>query len=87
MGILADGLNANGSKDAAEGIMTTDTVMKEVAVEFTLGARGLRSICEAVMKDLMFDAPSSDLKSFVVTKQYAEQKFEASASTLTKQGE
>jgi hypothetical protein len=57
------------------------------AVEFTLGARGLRSICEAVMKDLMFDAPSSDIKNFVITKQYAEQKFEASASTLTKLGE
>ena len=42
MSTLADGLNANGSKDAAEGIMTTDTVMKEVAVEFTLGDKTCR---------------------------------------------
>ena len=36
---LAAGLNINGSKDAAEGIMTTDTVMKEVAVEFLLDGK------------------------------------------------
>ena len=36
---LAAGLNAKGSADAAEGIMTTDTALKEVAVEFTLGGR------------------------------------------------
>ena len=55
------------------------------AIEFNLGARGLRSICEAIMKDLMFEAPSSDIKSFTVTKQYAEQKFEKSDTTLIKQ--
>ena len=42
MSALAEGLNANGSNDAAEGIMTTDTVMKEVAVEFTLGNKTCR---------------------------------------------
>ena len=42
MSALAEGLNANGSNDAAEGIMTTDTVMKEVAVEFTLGDKTCR---------------------------------------------
>jgi len=36
---LAAGLNANGSDNAAEGIMTTDTVKKQVAVEFTLGGQ------------------------------------------------
>lgn len=39
---LAAGLNANGSADAAEGIMTTDTVMKEVAVEFSVGGKTCR---------------------------------------------
>ncbi len=34
------------------------------AVEFKLGARGLRSICEAIMLDAMFDSPSSDTKEF-----------------------
>jgi len=36
---LAEGLKADGSDDAAEGIMTTDTVKKQVAVEFTLGGQ------------------------------------------------
>lgn len=39
---LVEGLNNNGSMDAAEGIMTTDTVLKEVAVEFQLGATTCR---------------------------------------------
>lgn len=54
------------------------------AVEFKLGARGLRSICEAIMKDLMFEAPSSDMTSFTVTKQYAEQKFDNTSAQLLK---
>ena len=52
------------------------------AMEFNLGARGLRSICEAIMKDLMFEAPSSDIKEFTITKQYAEQKFEQADTAL-----
>ena len=44
------------------------------AVVFKLGARGLRSICEAVMKDLMYEAPSSDEKSVVVTREYADER-------------
>jgi ATP-dependent Clp protease ATP-binding subunit ClpX len=43
------------------------------AVEFKLGARGLRSICEAVMKELMYEAPSSEEKKIVVTRNYAEE--------------
>ena len=46
------------------------------AVEFKLGARGLRSICEAIMTDTMFEIPSSDLKSFRVTLDYARRMFE-----------
>ena len=44
------------------------------AVEFKLGARGLRSICEAVMKELMYEAPSSDEKQITVTRDYAEKQ-------------
>jgi len=44
------------------------------AVEFKLGARGLRSICEAVMMDAMFDLPSDDVHKFTVTRPYASKK-------------
>jgi ATP-dependent Clp protease ATP-binding subunit ClpX len=44
------------------------------AEEFELGARGLRSICEAVMVDAMFELPSSDEKEFHLTLSYAEDK-------------
>jgi ATP-dependent Clp protease ATP-binding subunit ClpX len=44
------------------------------AVEYKLGARGLRSLCEAIFTDAMFELPSSDEKEFTVTKKYAEAK-------------
>ena len=44
------------------------------AVEYKLGARGLRSLCEAILTDAMFELPSSDEKQLVVTKDYAEEK-------------
>lgn len=44
------------------------------AIEFKLGARGLRSICEAIMTDLMFEAPSREQKEITITKAYAEEK-------------
>ena len=44
----------------------------EKAIEFKLGARGLRSICEAIMTDLMFDLPSdTKVKEYTVTAEYA----------------
>lgn len=46
------------------------------AVEFKLGARGLRSICEAIMMDTMFDIPSTDARKFTVTLPYAKRKIE-----------
>jgi ATP-dependent Clp protease ATP-binding subunit ClpX len=50
------------------------------AIVFNLGARGLRSICEAILTDAMFELPSDkNVKSFVVTKDYAKSKFEHSA--------
>lgn len=44
------------------------------AVEYKLGARGLRSLCEAIFTDAMFTLPSSEEKEFKVTKAYAEEK-------------
>ena len=54
----------------------------EKAVAYKLGARGLRSLCEAIFTDAMFDLPSSDEKTFNVTKEYAETKL--SNTTLKK---
>ncbi|KAA2218500.1 MULTISPECIES: ATP-dependent Clp protease ATP-binding subunit ClpX [Maribacter] len=44
------------------------------AIEYKLGARGLRSLCEAIFTDAMFEMPSTDERDFKVTKPYAEQK-------------
>ncbi|WP_442588308.1 ATP-dependent Clp protease ATP-binding subunit ClpX [Pedobacter sp. AW31-3R] len=47
------------------------------AMEYKLGARGLRSICEAIMLDAMFDIPSDkEIKELVITLDYAVEKFE-----------
>lgn len=49
------------------------------ALEFKLGARGLRSICEAIMMDIMFDMPEGENKEFVVTLDYAKSKIDKAA--------
>ncbi len=56
------------------------------AMEYKLGARGLRSICESIMIDIMFELPSKDsVKSFDVTIEYAKEKIEkAKLSQLAK---
>ncbi len=48
----------------------------EKSVEYKLGARGLRSICEAIMIDAMFEMPSGDEKEIHVDLEYAREKFE-----------
>jgi len=48
------------------------------SIEFKLGARGLRSILEAILNDAMFDMPSSNAKELVVDINYAKEKFEKS---------
>lgn len=48
------------------------------AIEHKLGARGLRSICEAIMMDAMFDLPSGQTKTIKITVEYARQKLEKS---------
>ena len=65
--------------DIEEGVL--DFIV-EKAIEFSLGARGLRSICEAILIDAMFELPSSDDKHMVVTREYAEDKL--SNSTMNK---
>ena len=52
------------------------------AVDYKLGARGLRSLCEAVLTDAMFELPSTEDRKLHVTRQYAEQKL--SKSTIKK---
>jgi ATP-dependent Clp protease ATP-binding subunit ClpX len=46
------------------------------AIEFKLGARGLRSICEVIMIDAMFELPSNPTKTMIITLDYAEKKLE-----------
>ena len=55
------------------------------AVEFKLGARGLRSICEAVMMDTMFELPSTGAREFTVTLGYAREKVEKANLPVLKQ--
>lgn len=51
----------------------------EKAMDFKLGARGLRSICEAILNDAMFDLPGDkDVKELKVTLDYAKEKFDRS---------
>jgi ATP-dependent Clp protease ATP-binding subunit ClpX len=54
------------------------------AVEFKLGARGLRSICEAILTDAMFELPSSGKKSYRLTGQFAEDQFAKSKFSILK---
>ena len=50
----------------------------EKAVEYKLGARGLRSLCEAVLTDAMFEMPDSKQNKLEVSKEYVEQKLNKS---------
>jgi ATP-dependent Clp protease ATP-binding subunit ClpX len=58
-------------------------LIADKALEYKLGARGLRSICEAILGEAMFELPSEkSVKEFVISKEYAEQKL--SKSKLSK---
>ena len=54
----------------------------EKAVDYKLGARGLRSLCESILTDAMFEMPSGEEKKLNVTKKYASDKL--SSTTLNK---
>jgi len=58
--------------------------MVNKAMEFKLGARGLRSICESILTDAMYELPSSNTKQFHLTLEYAERKFDKSKFNLLK---
>ncbi len=50
----------------------------EKAVEFKLGARGLRSICESIMNDAMYEMPSEKVNDLFITREYAQNKMDRS---------
>ncbi|MEP6676292.1 MAG: ATP-dependent Clp protease ATP-binding subunit ClpX [Ferruginibacter sp.] len=58
--------------------------MVQKALEYKLGARGLRSICESILTDAMYELPSQKLKNFDVTLEYAMRKFKNSKMSLLK---
>ena len=67
-----DGINLDIEDEALDFIV-------EKAIEFKLGARGLRSIVEAILSDAMFEMPSDkNAKKLIVSKQYAEDKLNKS---------
>ncbi|MBO5549185.1 MAG: ATP-dependent Clp protease ATP-binding subunit ClpX [Prevotella sp.] len=66
-----DGIKLTFTEEALELVV-------DKAVEYKLGARGLRSIVENIMIDAMFEIPSKRVKSFEVTKEYAQKQLEES---------
>ncbi len=64
-----DGIELHFEEEALEYIV-------DKAIEFKLGARGLRSICEAIMIDAMFELPSSRKRKISITRNYASNKLE-----------
>src|SRR3954465_9191038 len=58
--------------------------MVQRAVEFKLGARGLRSICEHILTDAMFELPGTNVKDFHVTMEYATRQLNKSKMNLLK---
>ena len=66
----------DGIKIKFDGAVLDFIVQK--ALDFKLGARGLRSICEAILTECMFELPSKSEKEFKVTLEYAEEQFHKS---------
>ncbi|MGB0432285.1 MAG: ATP-dependent Clp protease ATP-binding subunit ClpX [Bacteroidia bacterium] len=62
--------------EGVELSITDDAVnfIAQQALDLKLGARGLRSLCEEILTDAMFELPGSETKKFSVTKSYAEEK-------------
>lgn len=58
--------------------------MVDKAMEYKLGARGLRSICETMLTDAMFELPSSNKKEFTLSLAYATKKFEHAKMNVLK---
>lgn len=64
--------------DKIELTFTTEALdfIVDKAIEYKLGARGLRSIVETIMTDAMYNAPSKGINKFEVTKEYAKEQLE-----------
>jgi len=58
--------------------------MVDKAIEYKLGARGLRSICESILTDAMFELPSAKESKFHLNLEYARKKFDKSKMNLLK---
>lgn len=58
--------------------------MVDKALEYKLGARGLRSICESILTDAMFELPGTDVKELVITLEYAQSMFSKSKLSVLK---
>ncbi len=58
--------------------------MVDKAMEYKLGARGLRSICESILTDAMYELPSQKVKTFTLTNDYAQHKFKVSKLSMLK---
>ena len=70
-------LACTGSVQAQTALKFNDDALDLIvdkAIEFKLGARGLRSLTESIMIDAMYEEPSSGIKEFTVTKKYASDK-------------
>ena len=73
-----DGVELSFEQDALEYIV-------DKAIEYKLGARGLRSIVESIMIDAMFELPSQKATSFGVTKEYAQEQLTKANFELSKE--
>ena len=74
-----DGITLSFAPDALDYIV-------DLAIEFKLGARGLRSICEAIMLDIMFDPPVNKQPSLKITRRMAEKQMSKITATRLKAG-
>ena len=70
-----DGIELTFAEDALDLIV-------DKAIEFKLGARGLRSLVETIMMQPMYELPSSDTKKYTVTRDYAEQQINAANKAI-----
>ena len=66
-----DGIDLQFDEEALQYVV-------DKAIEFKLGARGLRSICESIMNDAMFYSPSEKMETLHINKEYAEEKLNRS---------
>jgi ATP-dependent Clp protease ATP-binding subunit ClpX len=72
-----DNIELTFDEDALEFIV-------DKAIEFKLGARGLRAICENIMNDAMFDTPSDNVKTMNISLEYAQEKIDGISAVRLK---